>query len=77
MARWYMIDDATTDRGQVFEIPLSADTQEEAVEAARNRFGALSRRDRDHRDACYVGRAELDADGCVDYDTMTDIYTIK
>ena len=75
--KWYIIDDATTDRGQVFPVEITADTQEEAILMARCRFKTLSKRDQSKRDAYYVGRAELDEDGCIDYDTMVDVYDIK
>ena len=75
--RWYLIDDATHSRGQIFEDQMNAKTREEAEVELKRAWDRLTPAEQKHRDAFYAGYAALDEDGCVDYDIKTDIITIK
>ena len=75
--KWYIIEDRTTDRGQVFSHPIEAQTKEEAIKAGCFRYGCLTDAEKRGCDDFYVCRAELDEDGCLDYDSIEDVYDIK
>lgn len=77
MKKWYMIDNALTDKGEIYETELKASSKEEAMKQAMKEWNALSDRDQANRDEFYIGLASEDEDGCVDYNTMTDIEYIK
>lgn len=75
--KWYLIDDAIHARCQIFEHELKAQTKEEAIAEAKAEWNCLTTREQKDRDEFYIGYADVDEDGCVDYDSMTDIYSIK
>lgn len=77
MKKWYLIDDCLHGARQVFETALDCDSQEEAFDLATREWEALSAHDQRARDDFYIGFADVDEDGCVDYNTMTDIISIK
>ena len=77
MKRWYIIRESVHAAGQVFETPIDAADQADAIETARAKFSMLSKHDQDACEDFYVGFAALDEDGCIDYDSMTDVYSIK
>ena len=77
MKKWYLIDDCLHSARQVFETALDCNSQEEAFDIAVREWEALSAHDQRARDDFYIGFADVDGDGCVDYDTMTDIISIK
>lgn len=69
MKRWVIVDYAD---GDMFEELLPPMNKKEAIEAAVDQWEALSAYDRKRRYEFYVGCAEVDEDGIVDFDTMTD-----
>ena len=73
---WYLIDDCTEAKAQIFEKELSND-KEMAIRMATDEWNKLSSHDQKIRGAFYIGYAALDDNGCVDYDTMTEIVNIK
>lgn len=75
--QWYLIDDCISSKGEVFESRLSCDSQEKAVEIATQEWEKLSKHDQQSRDDFYIGLAAVNADGCIDYNTMTDIVSLK
>lgn len=77
MKKWYLIDDCLHGARQVFETALDCDSQEEAFDLATREWEALSAHDQRARDDFYIGFADVDEDNCVDYNTMTDIISIK
>ena len=77
MKHWYYIEDCTSTRSAVYDEILPAVDATEAFIAAVNRFTGLTRHDQEQRDEAYVGYADTDEDGCVDYNTMTDIWYIR
>lgn len=77
MKRWYFIEDCTSSRSEVCDEILPADTATEAFVEASRKWNALTESDRTKRDEAYIGYADTDENGCVDYDTMTDIYWFK
>lgn len=77
MKKWYLIDDCLHGARQVFETALDCDAQEEAFDLATREWEALSAHDQRSRDDFYIGFADVDDNGCVDYNTMTDIISIK
>lgn len=77
-ARWYIIDDATTRDGLIDETPINAKNQADAIQQARLEWEKhLTEAERRRRDDFYVCRAKEDEDGAIDYNTMTDIYSLK
>lgn len=76
-AKWYIIDDARTARGEIFEKPIEAANLTEAIKAARKDWDYLTAKEQAAQNDFYVCRAKTDEDGCVDYDTMTDYYSLK
>lgn len=76
-AKWYIIDDARTARSEIFEKPIEAANLTEAIKAARKGWDRLTEKEQTARNDFYVCRAKTDEDGCVDYDTMTDYYSLK
>lgn len=76
MKSWYLIDDCTTKKAHMYDEKLPATTQDRAVELACHTWNALSDHDKKLRDAFYIGLADVDEDGCVDFSSMTDIVDI-
>lgn len=75
---WYLVDDCTTARAIMDAERLEADTQEEAVAIARDRFEQLSEHNKRQRDAYYIGLADASKEEDVDFfDTMREIVYIK
>lgn len=77
MKKWYLIDDCLHSARQVFETALDCNSQEEAFDLATREWEALSAHDQRARDDFYIGFADVDGDNCVDYNTMTDIISVK
>lgn len=77
MKKWYLIDDCLASKGQVFESVLDCNTQKKAFDLAVREWEALSVHDQQDRDDFYIGFADIDDNGCVDYNSMTDIISIK
>lgn len=77
MKKWYLIDDCLASKGQVFESVLDCNTQKKAFDLAVREWESLSAHDQQDRDDFYIGFADVDEDGCVDYETMTSIISIK
>ena len=77
MKKWYLIDDCLASKGQVFETALDCDSQEKAFDLATREWEALSAHDQRARDDFYIGFADVDDDGCADYNTMTNVISIK
>lgn len=77
MEKWYLVDDCESSKAACFEEVLSAETQEDAITEARLVWDRLTLHDQRDRDEFFVGYADTDEDGCLDYDTMTDIFYIK
>lgn len=76
-AKWYIIDDARAARGEIFEKPIEAAGLTDAIKAARKDWDCLAEKEQTARNDFYVCRAKTDEDGCIDYDTMTDYYSLK
>jgi len=70
MKKWYVVDDCMSTKGEIFTTP--AESLQQAREKAAAEWAHLSEHDRKLRDAFYIGFADTDDDGCVDFDTMTD-----
>lgn len=77
MKHWYFIEDCTSSKSEVYDEILSAETATEAFIEAAGKWDHLAEADRKRRDDAYIGCADTDEDGCVDYDTMTDIYYFR
>lgn len=77
MKHWYFIEDCTSSRSEVYDEILTAGTVTEAFIEAAGKWDALTEADRNRRDDAYIGYADTDEDGCVDYDTMTGIYYLR
>lgn len=77
MKKWIIIDDCTGSKSAQFEEIIDARDINEAEQIARRQWDSLTAYDQQKRDAYYVGRAEIDEEGTVDFDSMRDIVTIK
>ena len=77
MKNWYYIEDCTSRRSEIYAEIITAENATEAFCTAAGIWSRLTDHDRNERDEAYIGYAETDDDGCVDYNTMTDIYYIK
>ena len=77
MKQWVIIDDCMSSKSAQFEQPINAKDAQEAEHIARMEWAALTKEDQQKRDAYYVGYAEIDEDGCVVLDTMTDVVAVK
>lgn len=76
MKHWFLIDDCMSTRSFSDTEHLQAASLEDALLEAQRRWDSLSPHDQRQRDAYYVCRAELDEDGCIDYDSVTDEHSI-
>lgn len=74
---WYFIEDCTSSKSEIYDEILPAESQEEALTLASAKWEALTESDRRKRDEAFIGYADTDEYGCIDYDTMTDIVYIK
>lgn len=77
MKHWFWIEDCTSARSEVYDEILPVESKEEALNLASAKWEALTESDRRKRDEAFIGYAEVDEDGCVDYNTMTDIVYLK
>ena len=77
MKRWYYIEDCTSSRSEIYSEILTAETATAAFIEAAGKWARLTRSDWMKRDEAYIGYADTDENGCMDYDSMTDIYYIK
>lgn len=78
MKNWYIIDDCTHSKSAVYdEIIKNCRSQADALHSTVSEWKSLAPSDRKSRDEFYIGYADTDEDGCVDYDTMTDILYIQ
>lgn len=77
MKKWVIVDDCTKRRSAVFDEICKAQTKEGAYAEAKAKWNALTEHDKRDSDAYFVGHTDFDEDGCIDYDSMTDILTIK
>ena len=83
MKYWFIIDDETMTRGNVFaDCMPSYSTREDAIDRATTIWERMTRRERINCDQLYIGYAEPDEDSderdiYPDYNTMTDIEYIK
>ena len=76
LKKWWLVDDCMGAKSQIFEKELSND-KEMAIRLATAEWNRLSQRDQKIMGAFYIGYAASDEDGCVDYNTMTEIVNIK
>ncbi len=79
MKKWYMIDEVgTADSYDSFETELKyVNTRAEAEAAIGVAWDSLSDYDQNRRHAFYAVFCEADEDGILDYDTATEVITIK
>ena len=70
MKKWYLIDTA---RGDTYADDMRTDSREDARRKLHNAWERLTESDRRDRIEFFAIHAELDEDGCVDYDTNDDV----
>lgn len=76
MKSWVIVDDCTSSKSEIFESVCKAQTKEGAYNEAVHMWDELSDFDKNKRDSFFVGYADID-DGVVNWDSMTDVFTIK
>ena len=77
MKKWVIIDDCTSKKAAVYDETCKDQTKEGAYAEAKSKWEALTPYDQRQRDAFYVALTGFDEDGCIDYDSMTDVLNIK
>ncbi len=77
MKKWVIIDDCTKKRCAVYDEICKTQTKEGAYAEAQAQWDALSEHDKKDRDGFFVALSDFDEDGCVSFDSMTDVYCIK
>jgi len=77
MKNWYFVQDCTNSRSEIYDEILPAKSKEDAFECASAKWEAISETDRRKTDEAFIGFADVDEFGCVDYNTMTDIVYLK
>ena len=77
MKKWVIIDDCMKKRCAIFDEICKSQTTEGAYAEAKAKWDALTEHDKRDRDGFYVALTGFDEDGCIDFDSMTDILTIK
>lgn len=75
MKKWFVVDNCLTAKGEIFTHP--ADSREQAYAEATAEWKHLGQHDQSIRDDFYIGQAETDEEGNIDFDSMTDIEYIK
>lgn len=77
MKTWFLIDDCTKAKRQVFEENTWTADREKALSYARREWDAMSDHDRESRDGFYIALA-CSNDGIIpDYDSITETVSIK
>lgn len=77
MKKWVIIDDCTKKRADIYDVTCKAQTKEGAYAEAKAVWDALTEHDKRDRDGFFVALTDFDEDGCIDYNSMTEILTIK
>lgn len=77
MKHWYYIEDCTSSKSEIYDESLTAETATEAFITATGKWASLTKSDRAKRDEAYIGFADTDEDGCLDYNTMTEVFYLK
>lgn len=73
---YFFVEDCTSKRSAVYETLLNADKVDDAIVEAERILGRLTAHDKRERDEAYIIKADLDEDGCVDYNTADDYIQI-
>lgn len=75
MKKWIIVDNCLSSKGEIYT--ERAESREQAFTEAVAAWKHLGRHDQGIRDGFYIGFAEIDEDGNVDFDSMTDIEDIR
>ena len=70
MKKWVIVDDCLSTKGVIYT--EYAECREQALENAKAEWNHLGKHDQGIRDAFYIGFAEVDDDGNVDFDSITE-----
>ena len=77
MKQWVLIDDETTSKGEVYETKLNTTSDKEAHQLAKNEWTQKTRAEMEKCDSFYIAFADIDEDGCIDYNSMTNTVIVK
>ena len=69
MKKWYLFEEVN---GDWFETELKAEDQASAALEADEYWQSLTKHDRNRRTAFFIGAAEKDEDGIINYNNITD-----
>lgn len=75
--KWYLIEDCSTSRSQVFHTELKATNKKDAIREAVEIWNALSDYDKEQRESVYIFRSTPNEYGDPDFDKSTDAIAIK
>lgn len=73
MKKWYLIEMVDGDQ---FETELNVTSGEQAIEEATAIWNRLSAHDQKRRTEFFACYASTDEDGCIDFDSITEDYSI-
>lgn len=77
MKKWYIIDDATTARGQIFDNCTNTDDMDEALQLAQKEWNQLTKDEQEKRDDFYIALGAKDEDDCLDWNSVTKCVSFK
>ena len=75
--QWFIVDNALSARGEIFDRPLHTDDKMEAFEAAMNSWNYRTDSEKENRDDFYIALAETNRYGHINDDTVTETVGIK
>lgn len=74
---WFVVDDAISASGEIFDRPLHTDDKLEAWEAGMGEWKSLTRSEQDGCDDFYLALSETDRSGHINMDAVTETVGIK
>lgn len=77
MKKWYIIDDATTARGQIFDHYTNTDDMDKALQLAQKEWNQLTKDEQEKRDDFYIALGAKDEDDCLDWNSVTKCISFK
>lgn len=73
---WFVVDDAISTRGEIFDRALHTTDKAEAMKAALGEWNHLTRSEQENRDAFYIAFGDTDRDGHINFETASETISI-
>lgn len=77
MKQWVIIDDETKSKSAIYETKLNTSDKEEALQLAKHEWTHKTRAEMEKCDSFYIAFTDIDEDGCIDYNSMTNTIVVK